>query len=523
MTQAVNARRDGDTFQARIFWLKAAKLLDDEGNVVRVGFESGPKGFDDVWVEYDQRNAPLDQYGQSLAIERLQCKWHAGLGVYTHIDLTRPEYINATTKSLLQRAYGAFDVDRTARKRSRIKLVTNHRVDQADVLHGLIRSRSHTLKVDELFAGKTDRSATGKLRKVWREHLGVDDDELKALCATLGFSHTGESLDDLRERLDEACRAFGLRRVEPRASGTIYDDTVFQWASQGRLDFDRKSFREACAREGFLADQTKKLVIFGVKSFEHAFDRLEDRCERVLNLVSEFDDRFIRDATAWQSTLQPALSQFLREIAVSSGPRLRIALDTHATLAFAAGAVLNAKSGRLVEIEQRTPDRKVWASDDAAPAPDWPSWEFATYEIARNGDGIALAVGLTHDVEAKVREFVENKLHSVRKLLVAKPHGGPSQRVVRSGAHASLLAEALAAQIKREREGQLEFGEDRVHLFIAGPNGFTFYLGQHIESFKPVTLYEFDFESLRDKSYQPSLSLPENTGLKGPRRKKPAA
>jgi len=82
-THSVNVRRDGDAFQARIFWLKAAKLLDDQGNIVRVGFESGPRGFDDVWIEYDPRKAPLDQYGQPLAVERLQCKWHAGLGAYT--------------------------------------------------------------------------------------------------------------------------------------------------------------------------------------------------------------------------------------------------------------------------------------------------------------------------------------------------------------------------------------------------------------------------------------------------------
>ncbi|MBI4192897.1 MAG: SAVED domain-containing protein [Betaproteobacteria bacterium] len=48
-----------------------------------------------------------------------------------------------------------------------------------------------------------------------------------------------------------------------------------------------------------------------------------------------------------------------------------------------------------------------------------------------------------------------------------------------------------------------------MHLFIAGPNSFTFYLGQHIQLLKPVTLYEFDFASPRNKSYQPSLSFPE--------------
>jgi hypothetical protein len=43
---------DGDTFQARHFGRKAARLPIPESPIVRVGFESGPKGYDDIWVEY---------------------------------------------------------------------------------------------------------------------------------------------------------------------------------------------------------------------------------------------------------------------------------------------------------------------------------------------------------------------------------------------------------------------------------------------------------------------------------------
>jgi len=105
MTQAVVTRRDGDVFQARMFWLKAANLLDADGSILRVGFESGLRGFDDVWVEYEPSRAPQDQFGEPLLIERMQCKWHATPGSYDHQDLIRPEYINATTTSLLQGWY----------------------------------------------------------------------------------------------------------------------------------------------------------------------------------------------------------------------------------------------------------------------------------------------------------------------------------------------------------------------------------------------------------------------------------
>ena len=95
MTQAVVTRRDGDTFQARMFWLHAAHLLDPEGRVTRVGFEAGPRGFDDIWVEYDPAHAPKNQFGNAILVERMQCKWHATGGYYTFEDLTLPAFINA--------------------------------------------------------------------------------------------------------------------------------------------------------------------------------------------------------------------------------------------------------------------------------------------------------------------------------------------------------------------------------------------------------------------------------------------
>src|SRR5258708_3973240 len=105
MTQAVIPRRDGDSFQARMFWLKAVCLLDPGSPVCRVGFENGPGGFDDIWAEYDP---PLyDQEGEPLRREHIQCKWHVTPNVYGYRSLTDPEFINANVRSLLQRALTA--------------------------------------------------------------------------------------------------------------------------------------------------------------------------------------------------------------------------------------------------------------------------------------------------------------------------------------------------------------------------------------------------------------------------------
>jgi hypothetical protein len=509
MTQAVVTRRDGDVFQARMFWLHAVRLLDDDGPIVRVGFESGLKGFDDIWVEYDPVRAPQDARGNPLLVERMQCKWHATPGTFTHEDLVRPEYINASSTSLLQRALAAYRSDKADGLSSRLVLVTNHFASEQDPLFPLLRMKTFQLDVDGLFLGKTVKSATGKLRKVWQDHLGIDDDELRALCLRMGFNLSRDSLDALRGLLDDACRANGLVRPGTNASTTVYDANIFEWVGQRRMVFDRKEFKEKCAQEGLLAERPRNAPkMFGVKTFEHALDRLENRCVDVLNLTSEFDERAIRDTSAWRDTLVPRLTDFLLRVPASEG-RIRLAVEVHATLAFAAGAILDTKSGRQVELEQRSPVLKIWAPDDQQLAGDNPGWVFEEEVLDANASGTACAVSVTRNTAAAVRQYLEERGLKVRKLILARPSCGPSAQAVSSGAHANALAEELAEKLKQSRDESPALRRERIHLFVSAPNAFTLYLGRQVAMMKPLTLYEYDFTYQIDGSYCPSLSYPE--------------
>ena len=506
MTQAVVVRRDGDTFQARLFWIKAAQLLDPETPILRVGFESGPKGFDDLWVEYDAQRSPIDQEGKPLPREHLQCKWHVAPSSYGHADLIDPEFINANARSLLQRAFAAHRSHAPLGEGARFKLVTNWRIEMGDPLRELVNNRSHTLRLDRLFGSVTDNSTMGAVRKLWREHLGLNDNDLRVLARTLAFSEATDSLDDLRDRLDPLLRIAGLRRIPRHESAFVYDDLVFQWLAQGRIEFDRPTLLAACKQENLVAnDGEPRPRVYGVKSFEHATDKLEDRCSKVLNLVPNFLDRQIRDHADWSKVLYPALRQFLLD-AAKTDERLRLVLDAHLTLSFAAGSILNIKSGRAIELEQRVIDRKIWAPDDVPPDPSWPTWTYAEEAIHKDGTDVAIAVSLTHDVTPAARPYLLRELPVVAKLLVAQPSSGPSARSVTSGRHAFNLAEELTARIKSMRDKDPSIG--RIHIFAACPGAFAFFLGQRQVALGPLTLYEFDFDQQRDRSYQPSLSLP---------------
>ena len=247
MTQAVTVRRDGDTFQARLFWRYAALLLDPASPITRIGFETGPQGFDDIWVEYDPMRHATDQYGDPLRRVHMQCKWHVSPNSYGHAHLIDPEFINANARSLLQRAREAQLVHAPQGNGAQFKLVTNWRLE--DPLREMVGTRSGAMRVERLYGSATDNSKAGAIRKAWREHLSIDETELRILARTLAFGQATDSLDELREFLDLLFGFVGLHRIPANQSAFPYDDIVFQWMAQGASSSALRSFeRRVCGR-----------------------------------------------------------------------------------------------------------------------------------------------------------------------------------------------------------------------------------------------------------------------------------
>ena len=510
MTKANVARRQGDDFQARLFWLHAASLLDPASPVARVAYERGPKAFDDILIEYNSAQAPLDHEGRPIRIEHIQCKWHKTAGTFGYQDLIEPTFINASRFSLLQRAHQA-QLDHTLTGNGlRFVLMTNWRIAPGDPLLELIEKSSDAINRERLFATKTDRSRMGKVRKLWREHLCIDDNMLQQMIRVLAIAETTESLHALRQRLEDRFAVVGLRCEPSSHSAFSYDDLIVKLLAQGRVDFDRESFGEMVRQEGILGEPASvgSGLVIGVRSFVHPIDRLENRCERMLDLVPYFDGRYIRKDADWQGRVFPELHAFILN-AARSAERLHLVLDTHVSLAYAVGVLLNVKSGRQVEIEQRTSGRRFWFMSDGEVDPSWPEFVFEDEVLSSRGEEIAIAVSLAHDVSPAARRFVQEKLRRVGRITHCRPECGPSQQSVRCGRHAWQLAESIVGHLLGIRGRG--YHASPVHVFIAGPNGFAFFLGQQL-AIGPACLYEWDFEGQRGGGYSLGLSVKGQTG-----------
>jgi hypothetical protein len=506
MTQAVVAIQNGFKFQARHFWLTAAALLDPGQAAVKVGFECGPKSFDDVWIEYAPGRGPRGPDRIEVRKMHYQCKWHESPGLFGHADFANPEFIGASARSFLGRAHDALRNFDDPAYGVGFSLVTNWRPNPSDKLSGLICNRTAAFRIEKMFEGG-GISKTGQLRLSWQEHLGIDEQELRRLVGSLRIEQATDSLEKLRENLGYRLELVGLRRIPAEESAFPYDAIAYEWLGQRKTIFDRETFRKMCREENLFTDERKpRAAIFGVKSFVHRLDVLENRCDDVLDLTACFHDRQIITETSWVEDVYPRMRDFLQS-AAKGEPRLRLALDAHLSLAFVAGSILDVKCGRTIELAQRTQSgQQIWSADDAEASSASASLDVAVVDLATEGTELAVLIELTHDIEADVRAFVGGAAPSVAHLLILKPTGGPGQQSVLNGRHACDLADSVVRAVRSTRTTYNARGP--LHLFIASPASFAFFLGQRSASLGRVALYEYDFEQLNGGSYVRSIDLP---------------
>lgn len=502
MADAITAQWHGHNYQSRIFWLNAMDLLRPETCVSRVTFEaSGPKAFDDVVVHYEP---PVVRSGPDpIATEFHQIKWHVETGRRLgYEDLTRPEYIGAKSISLLERLR---DAKQTTVSPSRMLLVTPDRIADGDPIGHLISANDHSLLTERLFNGTKDRSQMGKVRKCWREHLKLtDDDSLCEVVEGLAIVEGYSTLQELRDEINLKAEVVGLRPCLASDSDFRYDELARQLKIRRVNAMDREKLIEICKSEGLWAGEplaTNDRLSVAIRSFRSlSTDVVPAAPENTLWLTDSFRARYLNDGQEWQRDIRPRVEDFLMAAAAKSNV-LRLILDAHASIAYLSGSVFHLKSGLNVELVQKgRVGTQVWRPDDGTRGD---SLQSKIQQIGSCLD-IAVAVSITQPVDGHVNRYVDQNLPQVGRILSIAPPDGPGQRSIAGGEHATCMAEELSNCI---RVIKAESPDATVHLFAACPNSFLYYLGQNHTALAPVIVYEFDFDRQGNKTYQPSFEI----------------
>jgi hypothetical protein len=504
MADAVVPRWHGDNYQARIFWENALNLLDPTSSVVEVTFEAdGPKAFDDVVVKYDP---PVSRSGpERVSAEYHQVKWHVdSSGRFGFEDLIDPEFIGAKRFSILERLQQARHM---AKSTSRFVLITTDRIKDGDPLAKLVSCNDKSLLIERLFDSTTDKSQMGKVRKLWRNHLKLsDDDALRTVINGLRILEGHRSLEELRNEINLRAQLVGLMACSDASSEFRYDELARKLKVRQLNVLSRETFEKFCREEGLCVDRPTEPDPFlkvAIRSFlGPAADIVGATPENTLFLTDDFRQRYLRDDLDWQRDIRPKVEAFLLASVVKS-PRLRLILDSHASIAFLSGSVLDLKSGVEVELIQKgRVGSRSWRADDGSAARGT-CFKVSVENLGTGGE-IAVAISISQATEAQTRGYISSRLPDVGMLLSFTLSSGPGQQSVVGGEHASVLAEQVSNNL---RDIKADDPDALVHIFAACPNTFLFFLGQHHQGIAPCIVYEFDFDRRCHKTYHPSFVM----------------
>lgn len=507
MANQIIARQQGDDYQARWFWLQACALLDDYPKVERVVYEDSElRSFDDVAMYY--RAGYTDEKGRPLDAVFYQVKFHVtSAGALTAKALCDPKFINATTYSLLQRVKQAHDHCCANRINYRLELYTPWSVHPNDPLAKVHSLSDGSIKWDILAEGG-ERSELGKIRKQWREHLGLhSDDELRQILANVCI-RIGPTLDELGRQLNWRLEAKGLKPVQENRLIHPYDELTRKMLEANLNELTANSLLEICGREGLLVKTPTRptnIMSLGIRSFLRWAEDLQNQTQSMICLSPHFLGREIKNHDDWNTKIPYSLKTFIQQHFVRGGS-YRLHLDTHSSIAFLAGYLLPEKMGINVEVVQHSSKGTSYWNFVAEQKIISDLWEFAqeTYNHGASATENALAIGLTHDIRNDVRQYIRESLPSVGRVVLALPVNGPSPSSVRDGAHVEVLANQLIQYLRSEGIG-LGVG-NHIHIFSAAPNGFTFCLGRKMQPFAQWTLYEHDPDSGLVGAYTSSIT-----------------
>lgn len=504
MAKQIVARHQGDDYQARWFWLQACELLDDFSKVERVVHEDDAlKSFDDVAVYY--RSGDTSDRSMPLNADFYQVKFHVtSNGAMTGGSFCDPTFIGATTVSLLQRMRNAHDHCCRKGIKHRLFLYTPWTIHPDDHLAAVHSLRDGSIRWDVLASGG-DRSKSGKLRKLWRNHLGLQgDDELRQLLANV-FIKQGPTLDDLARNLNWRLEAKGLKPVEENCLIHPYDELTRKMLEKNMNELTARSLLDICDREGLLVRTPKRptdSTSLGIRSFLRWAEDLQNQTQSMICLSHHFEGRRISNLAYWNTRIPQSLKSFMQQHIVRGGS-FRLHIDTHSSIAFLAGYLLPEKMGTNVEVVQHSGGGVSFWNFANVQGTSFDSLEFVEEECHHGGTEWTLAIGLTHNIKDDVLRYISESLPSIGHVLLALPAGGPSSSSVRDGAHAESLASQLVHYL--QTKGSSIGVENRVHIFSAAPNGFIFCLGRKMHPFPRWTLYEFDFGSVKKGTYSPSI------------------
>ena len=288
------------------------------------------------------------------------------------------------------------------------------------------------------------------------------------------------------------------------ASATVNDQMISSTHGRG---VDRKEFDEEMEKRILLvADKySPKRIPIGVKSFTRAVGSLEEDVDKCLSFVDKFAGRKLKDEYDWNGDIYRDLKEFLLTN-TSNRHAYQILMDTHISIAFAAGRILDSKSGvNIFPVQKSSTNGTVLWDVKLSSKKDYAKWDILHEKFNENQYDSALILNVSRDIYNDVAKYIKERNLPIGRIINCKLKGVEATNFsIEDGTHATILANSGYSAI-----GKRSIMERRatLHIFASAPTAFMFFLGQNSSGFGKCILYEYDFELKNSCTYSQSISF----------------
>lgn len=309
--------------------------------------------------------------------------------------------------------------------------------------------------------------------------------------------------DSLNKYISSKNQTVTFDQISFIASATVNDQMISSTHGKG---IDRKTFDENLEKRIFMiADKySPKRISISIKSFNRGAVDIEDET-MCLSLLDKFNNRKLKDEYNWNNDIYEVMKKFLLTN-TNNNDAYQIYLDTHVSLAFAAGRVLDSKSGINVIPIQKSATNGIELWDvKLSSKRNYSYWDISYEIFDENQADSVLILNVTHNIYDDVVRYIKENNLPIRRIIICTPDKGEFTNFsIEDGNHAAILANSVYNAIV---ERSTEERRATLHIFASTPNAFMFFLGQSSRGFGKCVLYEYDFEQRGSCSYSKSISF----------------
>lgn len=310
--------------------------------------------------------------------------------------------------------------------------------------------------------------------------------------------------DSLHEYISYKQYQKGFEQIKLIANAMVEEQMYFSACEHG---IGRTEFEEMLEKRlSLFGDRhLPKRISIAVISFANGAAELEEETESHLSLIEMFNERELKNEYRWNE-VYIKVEKFLRENTNNKAAYQLYLTKTHYSIAFAAGRILNSKSGIHVFPVQNTSTNgaMLWDVKPGERA-DHCNWKVESEQLQAGQVDSALILNITRDIKNDVIRFINHENLPIGRMISCIPREkGATNISIIDGTHASLLANDVYKAIN---DRSMQERRAVIHIFASAPNGFMFFLGQNSVGFGKCILYEYDFEQKRSCTYSQSMSF----------------